>query len=86
LSLEHLKKLSKKLHKSVQDAQPAACQRVRTVFDDYTGKPDDELSATVPLMRVQHVVAREHGFKSWDDLRAATPEQLFAAIGRQRTV
>ncbi len=79
--IEDLKKQAKGLRKQVCTGDDAALVRVRKVY------PDEHDSTVLPLMKAQHVVAVEHGFKKWADLLMRSEEELRAAIqaGRANT-
>lgn len=59
-SLEHLRREAKRLHDELQSQQPAALARARSHAPD--------LPPT--LSTAQRVIAREHGFASWSQLRS----------------
>ena len=68
----HLKTQSKALLKSLQAGDPDAVQRIQTSLPRLSGNSEAEiLEADVSLQEVQHVIAREYGFKHWDALQAA---------------
>jgi ankyrin repeat protein len=59
-SLEHLKKQAKELLAAYGSGQEDAVRRVRTYFDP---------GVRITLAKVQLVLAREHGFASWSELK-----------------
>lgn len=59
-NLEHLKKQAKELLRSVQNQDPAAGDRFRSLGLAVAG---------AKLADAQHVIAREHGFASWTALK-----------------
>ena len=69
-SLEHLRNQAKDLLKSYRAGHPPALARFREAMPRLSSVPDDHL-ARVPmsLRDAQRVVAAEHGFASWSDLR-----------------
>jgi Ankyrin repeats (3 copies)/Ankyrin repeat len=68
-NLEQLKKQAKSLLHAAQAADPAALQRF-TVLPAFAPKSAAELSALgLALHDAQSVIAREHGFASWNALR-----------------
>lgn len=84
LPVDHFKKLAKTLKTSVGSATPEACARVRAIYNDAADKTDAEIASDFGLMRAQHVVAVEHGFRSWDALLAASPVEARLAITMER--
>ncbi len=71
-SLEQLKKLAKELVKAHEAKQPAALALIREHLPDAAGKSDEELARYLfALHDAQSVVARQHGFASWNALREA---------------
>jgi len=71
-SLENLKKQAKTLQKSWQASQPEALARVRTHHPQFAHASNDKLQAIQPkLTDCQLVLAREHGFDSWPQLKVA---------------
>ncbi len=69
------KKEAKRLIRQVEDHDPKALMRFKSVLRD----PLD-----MSLMRAQHVVAVEYGFSKWEDLICASPERLQTAINAKR--
>ena len=68
-NLEQLKKQAKSLLHAAQAKQPAALQRFQAL-PALTRRSFVELGAmSLALHDAQSVIAREHGFKSWNDLR-----------------
>jgi len=67
---DYFKKRAKDLQQLIQDGDPAAKARASAVLKD------DERG----LMRLQHVVAVEHGFTNWEALRSSDPLELHLAI------
>ena len=63
-NLERLKKQAKSLLAAARSQEPAAVQRFQAIFAGRSFKPD-----TIALHDAQFVLAREYGFKSWNDLR-----------------
>jgi len=61
---EKHRKAAKRLLKALRAGDPEACERVRRVWPN---------AARMTLMRVQHVIAREAGFRNWTDLTATVP-------------
>src|SRR6516164_8086386 len=64
-NLEQLKKQAKSLLHAARNQDPAALKRFRAIFA--SGRSVNE--NTVALHDAQFVIAREYGFKSWNDLR-----------------
>lgn len=73
--IDYFKNQSKQLFRQVQANDAEALARVRRVLKD----PKD-----ISLMRVQHVVAIEHGFLKWEDLLKASGVELQAAIATKQ--
>lgn len=68
-NLEQLKKRAKTLLHAARAKDPAALQRF-TVLPPLAGQSLTELNtASIALHDAQAVIAREHGFKSWNELR-----------------
>lgn len=68
-NLEQLKKQAKALLRAAQDQDPAALARF-AVLPAFAAMPVAELGAVgVALHDAQSVIAREHGFASWNALR-----------------
>ncbi len=71
-SLEQLKKLAKDLVKAHAEKQSAALLRIREHLPELAGKSDDEIARyPFALHDAQSVIARQHGFPSWNALRDA---------------
>ncbi|HLK65578.1 MAG TPA: ankyrin repeat domain-containing protein [Bryobacteraceae bacterium] len=71
-SLENLKKQAKTLQKNWEAADPATLARVRAAHPRFTETPDQQLCAIQPqLSDCQLILAREYGFSSWPQLKAA---------------
>ena len=69
-NLEHLKNQAKDLLKSYRAGQPPALVRIREALPRLSAVPDDRLALlSLSLRDAQRVVAAEHGFASWSDLR-----------------
>jgi hypothetical protein len=68
-SLEQLKKLAKDLVKSHEEKQSGALARIRRHLPALSGKTEEEI-ADYPfaLHDAQSVIARQHGFSSWNEL------------------
>src|SRR5690242_4349912 len=69
-NLEQLKKQAKNLLNAARNQEPSALNRFRAVL---TTRAVDR--NTVALHDAQFVVAREYGFKSWNDLREHVEER-----------
>jgi catechol 2,3-dioxygenase-like lactoylglutathione lyase family enzyme len=76
--IEHFKKQSKALVKAVKTRDPKAIARVQAVRHEGV--------LHFGLMKAQHVVAREGGFKSWDELIHASESQLRSALSPAEAV
>src|SRR5271156_1045194 len=71
-SLEQLKKLAKDLVKAHEEKQPAAIALIREHLPAAAGKSDEEIARYLfALHDAQSVIARQHGFASWNALREA---------------
>jgi hypothetical protein len=71
-SLENLKKQAKTLQKAWCAGGAEAVARIRAAHPQYGGLTDEQLRATKPrLTDCQLVLAREAGFDSWPQLKAA---------------
>src|SRR5262250_3239564 len=69
-NLEQLKKQAKSLLHEARSQDPAALKRFRAILAGRPLNPD-----TVALHDAQFVIAREYGFKSWNDLREHVEER-----------
>lgn len=76
--IEHFKKQSKALVKAVKAGDPKAIARVQAVRHEGV--------LHFGVMKAQHVVAREGGFKSWDDLIHASESDLQQALSPAEAV
>lgn len=71
-SLERLKKLAQDLVKAHEEKQPAALALIREHLPAAAGKSDEEIARYLfALHDAQSVIARQHGFASWNALREA---------------
>jgi len=80
-NLEQLKKQAKAVLHAAQAREPAALRRFQTL-PAFAGKSDSALAAlSLALHDAQSLIAREHGFASWQVLREHVEEQTltFAA-------
>ena len=62
------KKIAKKMLKAYRAGDPDAVRRVEAVYDDQ--------GRGVSLMKMQHVLAREAGYKNWTEMVNAVREDL----------
>src|ERR1041384_58521 len=69
-NLEHLKKQAKSLLSSARAQEPEALQRFRIL----PAPPTTDLA----LHDAQSVIAREYGFKSWNELREPIEERTLS--------
>ena len=70
-NLKNLKNQAKSLLKSLQAGDRDAIQRIKVSLPRLsTTSEGDILGAGISLQEVQHVIAREHGFKNWNVLQA----------------
>ena len=76
--IDHFKKQSKALVKAVKAGDAKAIARVQAVRHEGV--------LHFGLMKAQHVVAREVGFKSWDELIHASESQLRSALAPAEAV
>ncbi len=74
-NLEQLKKQAKSLLRAARLKDPAAIARFQTVPAFSRKSPTELGTAELALHDAQFVIAREHGFKSWNDLREHVEEQ-----------
>lgn len=73
-NLAQLKTQAKDLLRAARHHEPAALARLRTL-PALAGRNDEELARTTfALHDAQSVIAREHGFPSWNDLRERVEE------------
>jgi len=78
--LNYFTKRAKELQVGVRTRQPAAVERVRSIFIDAVNKTDREVAGDFGLMRAQHVVAVEHGFANWKAIADASGIEARLAI------
>ncbi|MBT3346741.1 MAG: hypothetical protein HN404_27335 [Gemmatimonadetes bacterium] len=82
-SLENLRKQAKGLHKAFNDGDDDAVARIREHLPRAAALSDEELhAAKLSLQEAQHVLAKEYGQGSWDDLRAALATAGFEDLSR----
>ncbi len=82
--IDSFKKSAKALLTEVQSGDPMACDRLRRVIHDFTGKGDGEIAAEVKLAQAQHVCAVDHGFENWNKLLTASPAEVRLALTMAR--
>lgn len=69
-SLENLRKQAKTLHRAFGAADSDAVARIREHLPKASSLSDEDLGAlNLSLQEAQHVLAREYGHASWEDLR-----------------
>lgn len=74
-NLEQLKKQAKSLLHAARNKEAAALRRFQ-ILPQHAGKSAVELNAlTLALHDAQSVIAREYGFKSWNELREQVEER-----------
>jgi len=79
-SLEHLKKQAKDLLDAHHRGDPDAIARIREAVPSFATMSDAAIaSAPFALHDAQSAIAREHGKKSWNELRAAVAASAAAA-------
>jgi ankyrin repeat protein len=77
-NLEHLKKQAKSLLHAARAAEPAALQRFQ-ILPALARKSLAEIqAANLALHDAQSVIAREYGFKSWNELRDHVEERTLS--------
>jgi serine protease AprX len=95
--LEQLKKQAKDLLKAHKSADLDAARRIKSLLlSKYSARSEQEiLDVSFSLREAQQIIAREHGFSSWQKLKASvdavaegklvykltTPEELTAVLG-----
>ena len=72
--LDQLKRQAKDLLRAARDADPAAMPRFRALPALQHASDDDLARASLALHDAQSVIAREHGFPSWNALRERVEE------------
>jgi Lon protease-like protein len=78
-SLEHLKKQAKDLLDAHQRREAQAFARIRAAVPAFAGMSDEAIArAPFALHDAQSAIAREHGLKSWADLREAVAARAAA--------
>lgn len=84
-SLENLRKQAKALHRAFHDGDADAVRRIHDHLPKAATLSAEELRRfDLSLQEAQHVLAKEYGRASWDDLRAAVevPFDAFADLGK----
>src|SRR5215471_7358745 len=76
-NLEQLKKQAKSLLQKARANDPAELERFR-VLPVFSAKALADINNTVALHDAQSVIAREYGFKSWNDLRDYVQEHALS--------
>ena len=85
--LEQLKKQAKDLRKAHSDGSRQAAQRLKAHVRRCTDLDEDAILAGKVLLRdAQHVIAREHGYAGWQELREAVSDNLSAPEPRSLLV
>jgi len=80
-NLDQLKNQAKSILKAHERKDAGICERLR-ILHRFEGKPDAEILASeLTLSEVQFVLALEHGFKSWNDLREHVEEMEKSLAG-----
>lgn len=80
--LDHLKKQAKDLLDAHRRGERDAVERIRAVMPSFAGLSDDEIrGAPFALHDAQSAIAREYGFRSWNDLRAEVVKRRDARAG-----
>jgi hypothetical protein len=82
LNLEHHRKEAKRLRRAYADGEPEAVARGSAALGDRAG-------ARFLLSDAQHVIAVEHGYRSWPDLKRAvesTPVEIIPEHDRSETI
>src|SRR4051812_5871058 len=77
-NLEQLKKQAKDLLRAAQDKQPDALARFRALPALASKTPAELASLKLALHDAQSVIAREHGFVSWNAQRERVEELSLA--------
>src|SRR5690242_9589100 len=78
-NLEQLKKQAKSLLHEARTGDPAALRRFQSALPALSRKSVAELGALgLALHDAQSVIAREHGFKSWNELRDHVEERALS--------
>jgi hypothetical protein len=76
VDLEHARKDAKRLARAVRSGDEEAVARAARVLGE-------RIRERFLLTDAQHVVAVEHGYRSWRELRAAQPAEEVIATGRE---
>jgi ankyrin repeat protein len=69
LNLEQLRKEAKALLKQCRAGDQAAIVRVQSFLPRLAAAEDRQILGQIKLADVQHALAREHGYRSWADLK-----------------
>lgn len=82
LNLERLRKEAKALLKQIRAGDIAAIERTRVHLPTLSSLDNSNIPSQIKLADIQHVLARERGFKKWADLkrRDSPLERFLAAI------
>jgi len=68
-TLDNLRREAKRWLKALRENDPEARERFGRAYPKHTG--------TAVLRDVQYALAREHGFESWKELKAAVPQAAY---------
>lgn len=71
-----LKREAKRLRQALETGDVTAIRRARAVFKDLDGIPDADVAERMPLMRCQHVIAKEHGANNWSEQKQTWEHQV----------
>tara|TARA_Y100000588_G_C13917777_1_gene780126 strand:- start:96 stop:410 length:315 start_codon:yes stop_codon:yes gene_type:complete len=85
-NLKNLKNRAKTLLKSLQAGDPKAVERIERFLPRLFATSQAEIrKERISLQEVQHVIAREHGFKNWNVLQAVVEVdfELLAKLDRR---
>ncbi len=66
--IERHKKTAKSWKKKLRVGDPELLLKVRKCWNQYEGISDETVGEQVTLTQIQHVLAKEEGFKNWLDL------------------
>ncbi len=78
LSVEQSRKQAKELLKEFKAQNPAAGNRVKNAIAQIQ---EDVFSAKFSLQDAQRVIAREHGFDSWEEMLGNSDQHLVVVPG-----
>jgi hypothetical protein len=73
-NLEHLKQEAKSILRKFRDADTSVCETLRLSIKFNNLSDEEILAIRVTLQEVQHALALEYGFETWNDMTSSVEE------------